>query len=83
MLAGTSSTMAIHQPADTTIAAAAIARSRMRRQNPLPPNARCAAPSPGTINSTWSCLVRNPNPTATPVATNHFHAPLSMARRAK
>ena len=78
--AGHSSTASSHQPADT-IAAPSAAKSCSRR---LPnfggPASKYIAAMGGTTSMTWSCLVRNPNPTNTPVSTSHRVRPSSTAR---
>ena len=75
--------MATHHPAETRTATPAISRPRIRRTKLPDPATSSAKANPGTTRKTWSCLVRNPRPTATPVRTYQRKRSSSMARNAE
>src|SRR5882757_2362933 len=78
--AGVSSTIAIHQPADTTIANPDASNCRMRRRNGVGAAMRYTRPNAGTTRKACSILVRKPKPTAEPAAISHQVLPASRAR---
>jgi hypothetical protein len=78
--AGTSSTIATHQPAAATIARPARSRSRIRRTIPTGAATRYVSANAGTTRNACSILVRKPKPTSAPTATIQRTRPLSTAR---
>ena len=80
MLAGVSSTMATHQPAEATMAAPAATSWPSRRPSDPGAAARYTSANAGTTSSAWSCLARKPKPTSAPARTSQRVAPSSSAR---
>ena len=78
--AGTSSTMAMYQPADTTIARPASSSCTMRLPSLGGPKSRYASANAGTTSRACSIFARKPKPTNTPAQTSHFVRPDSIAR---
>jgi hypothetical protein len=78
--AGTSSTMATHQPADTSTASPPASSCRIRRPSFGGPKSRYASAKAGNTRKACSILVRKPKPTMVPASTNHRVRPSSTAR---
>ncbi len=78
--AGTSSTIATHQPADTSTASPPASSCRIRRPSRGGPKSRYASANAGSTRKACSILVRKPKPTMVPASTSHRVRPSSTAR---
>ncbi len=78
--AGHSSTIATHQPPETTSASVATASCPNRFRSGTGAHTAYTIASGGRIRNAWSVLARNANPIATPAHTSHFVRPSSTAR---
>lgn len=67
---GTSTVSATHQPDASRIEPMETAASRSLRLHGVGENAKRASAKPGTMRSTWNCLVRNPRPTRPPASAS-------------
>ena len=65
-----SSTSAIHHPALSTIDAMGTRSHSRRLGHEVRAKSTQARAIPGTMSSTWNCLVRNPRPRQTPARTS-------------
>ncbi len=78
--AGHSSTIATHQPPETTSASVAAASCPNRFLSDTGAHTAYTTASGGRIRNAWSVLVRNAKPIATPAHTSHFVRPSSRPR---
>src|SRR3954452_19336411 len=78
--AGTSSTIAMYHPAETTSASPEISSWPIRLPSFGGPAIRYASANAGTTSSAWSILARKPNPTNAPASASHLVDPFSIAR---
>lgn len=78
--AGHSSTIATHQPPETTIATAERPSCANRFFSVTGAQTAYSTASGGRIRKAWRVFARKAKPTATPAQTSHFERPSSRPR---